>query len=227
MRRFPGVAIGVAALCTVATHAHARSDNVQLASYHGYRSHADGDWDDDGAPRIGRRAVRPALHSDDDWDDDEAPRARRRAARPAPRRQAAVHSVRSSDAAQEPRRAPLASRGFVGFARGGVARTCLTPPARDLLARIEAQFGAVGIVSTCRPGAVIAGSGRPSRHASGNAIDFNAPGGRKAEVVRWLIANHHSGGVMTYSDMNHIHVDIGHHFVALGAPSGGGARRRW
>jgi hypothetical protein len=30
---------------------------------------------------------------------------------------------------------------------------------------------------------------------------------------------------MTYSDMNHIHVDIGHHFVALGAASGGG--RRW
>ena len=56
-------------------------------------------------------------------------------------------------------------------------------------------------------------------HASGQAIDFRVPG-KKAEVVRWLIANHHSGGVMTYSDMNHIHVDVGPRFVALNRPSG-------
>jgi uncharacterized protein YcbK (DUF882 family) len=118
----------------------------------------------------------------------------------------------------------MAARGFIGFARGGVSRTCLSPPARALLERIEGQFGAVRIVSTCRPGAVIAGSGRPSRHASGNAIDFNAPGGRRLEVVQWLIANHRSGGVMTYAAMNHIHVDIGRRFVALGS---GGTRNRW
>jgi hypothetical protein len=208
------LAIGVAALCAVATQAEARSDAGRSGVYDGYRSYADGDWDDDDdAPRARRRAVRVAP--------------RHRAAVRSDRRQAAVLSGRRRQAAPEPRRASLASRGFVSFARGGVARTCLTSSARDLLARIEAQFGSVGIVSTCRPGAVIAGSGRPSRHASGNAIDFNAPGGRKTEVVRWLIANHRSGGVMTYSDMNHIHVDIGHHFVALGAPSGGGGHRRW
>ena len=228
MRPLPVVAIGVAALCALATRAEARPDSVQLASYHGYRSYADGDWDDDGAPRTPRRSMRAALHSDDDADDDEAPRSRRRAARPAPHRQAVARSAPSSgDSARAPRRAPLASRGFVSFARGGVARTCLTSSARDLLARIEAQFGAVGIISTCRPGAVIAGSGRTSRHASGNAIDFNAPSGRKTEVVRWLIANHRSGGTMTYAAMSHIHVDIGHHFVALGAPSGGGRGSRW
>ena len=75
------------------------------------------------------------------------------------------------------------------------------------------------IISTCRPGARIAGSGRISKHASGEAIDFNA-GGRKGEVVRWLIANHKSGGTMTYAGMSHIHVDVGQHFVALN--SGGG-----
>jgi uncharacterized protein YcbK (DUF882 family) len=107
------------------------------------------------------------------------------------------------------------------FARGGTSRACLTPSARALLSRIEAHFGSVRIVSTC-PGAVIAGSGRPSRHASGNAIDFDAPAGRKAEVVRWLIDNHRSGGVMTYARMNHIHVDIGRRFVALNADG-----RRW
>jgi uncharacterized protein YcbK (DUF882 family) len=104
---------------------------------------------------------------------------------------------------------------------GGTSTTCLTPAARALLDRIRGQFGRVEIVSTCRPGARIAGTGRPSRHASGQAIDFRVPG-RKSEAVRWLIANHHSGGVMTYSDMDHIHVDVGPHFVALNRPSGRG-----
>jgi Bacterial SH3 domain/Peptidase M15 len=93
-------------------------------------------------------------------------------------------------------------------------RTCLTTPARALLARIEDKFGPVKLVSTCRPGAVIAGTGRPSRHASGNAVDFDA-GGRKAEIVEWLIATHHDGGTMTYANMDHIHVDIGPHFVSI------------
>ena len=93
-------------------------------------------------------------------------------------------------------------------------RTCLTPPARALLERIEEKFGPVKLVSTCRPGATIAGSGRPSRHASGNAIDFDADS-RKGDILEWLIANHHDGGTMTYSGMDHIHVDIGPHFVSI------------
>jgi hypothetical protein len=145
------------------------------------------------------------------------------------KRRHAAHGSRRHRAARSGRRGrvargeagTIAQRGFLGFARGGTSSVCLTPAARDLLARIEAQFGAVRIVSTCRPGAVIAGSGRPSRHASGNAIDFHAPAGRKAEVVRWLIANHKNGGTMTYAGMGHIHVDIGYHFVALNSHSGG------
>ena len=101
----------------------------------------------------------------------------------------------------------------------GTSTTCLTSAARNLLGRIRNHFGNVEIVSTCRPGAVIAGTRTPSKHASGQAIDFRVPG-KKAEVVRWLIANHHSGGVMTYSDMDHIHVDVGPRFVALNRPSG-------
>jgi Peptidase M15 len=104
-----------------------------------------------------------------------------------------------------------AARGDGG---GGTSRSCLTGAAQGLLNRIESRFGAMRIVSTCRPGATIAGSGRVSRHASGNAIDFEA-GGRKGEVVRWLVANHHSGGTMTYGDSSHIHVDVGPHFVSL------------
>jgi Peptidase M15 len=107
----------------------------------------------------------------------------------------------------------------------GTSTTCLTSAARNLLGRIRNHFGNVEIVSTCRPGAVIAGTRTPSKHASGQAIDFRVPGnfrvrGKKGEVVRWLIANHHTGGVMTYNNMDHIHVDVGPRFVALNRPSG-------
>jgi hypothetical protein len=93
-------------------------------------------------------------------------------------------------------------------------RACLTVAARALLDRIEQKFGPVKVISTCRPGAIIPGSWRPSRHASGNAVDFDA-GSRKAAIVAWLIANHRNGGTMTYAGMNHIHVDIGPHFVSI------------
>jgi hypothetical protein len=109
-----------------------------------------------------------------------------------------------------------------GGGGGGASRGCLQASARALLDRIEAQFGAVSIISTCRPGARIAGSGKPSKHGFGLAVDFEA-GGRKAAIVNWLKANHHSGGTMTYARMSHIHVDIGPRFVSLG--SGGGRRR--
>ena len=107
-----------------------------------------------------------------------------------------------------------------GDGGGGTSRSCLTSAARGILTRIESKFGSVQLISTCRPGATIAGSGRPSRHASGNAIDFEA-GGRKGAIVNWLASNHSAGGTMTYADMSHIHVDIGSHFVSLA----GGERR--
>jgi len=113
-------------------------------------------------------------------------------------------------------------RRYAGSGGGATtSRTCLTPAARNLLDRIESRFGRVEIVSTCRPGAVIAGTNHPSMHRYGMAIDFIAPAGRKAEVVRWLAANN-SGGTMTYANMNHIHADVGrYHFVSLGSGGGG------
>jgi hypothetical protein len=102
-------------------------------------------------------------------------------------------------------------------------RQCLKSEIRALLEKVEDLFGPVEVISTCRPGATIAGSGRPSRHASGNAVDFEARG-RKSAIIKWLAANHHTGGTMTYSDMSHIHIDFGPHFVALAAPSSGRTR---
>ena len=210
MRRLVTIAFGVA-LCSLATAADAQPGDVRYARRGAHPHYADG-----------YRAVR-------------RPRAKRRlSARQSSRRYAAAGRAerraslrrqgRRYEARTQPRhRSSLRDRSFARFARSGTARSCLTPSARALLARIEGQFGSVRIISTCRPGAVIAGSGRPSRHANGNAIDFNAPAGRKTEVVRWLIANHRSGGVMTYAAMDHIHVDIGRRFVALDS----GGRRRW
>jgi hypothetical protein len=93
-------------------------------------------------------------------------------------------------------------------------RACLTAPARALLERIERRFGPVQVISTCRPGATVARTWRASRHASGNAVDFKS-GSRNAQIVEWLIANHRSGGTMTYAGMDHIHVDIGPRFVSV------------
>jgi uncharacterized protein YcbK (DUF882 family) len=88
------------------------------------------------------------------------------------------------------------------------------PPAvfRDLkqrLADVQRRFGPVRIISTHRPGAVIAESGRRSKHADCRAVDFAAPAGKHAQITNWLKANH-NGGVGTYScAMNHIHIDNG------------------
>jgi hypothetical protein len=96
----------------------------------------------------------------------------------------------------------------------GAPRKCLTKAVHTVLDQIEARFGPVKVISTCRPGARIAGSGRISRHASGNAVDFEA-GSRKGAIINWLVANHKTGGTMTYPSMSHIHVDVGQHFVSL------------
>jgi hypothetical protein len=110
--------------------------------------------------------------------------------------------------------APNFGRPEKKVVKGGGNRKGLTPAALALLERIESTFGPVNVISGYRPGATIAGTGRISRHASGNAIDFDA-GSRKTAIVTWLIANHHTGGTMTYSDMSHIHADIGPHFVSI------------
>ena len=51
-------------------------------------------------------------------------------------------------------------------------RACLKGAARELLARIESQFGPMRIISTCRPGARIAGTGLISKHATGRGNRF-------------------------------------------------------
>jgi hypothetical protein len=201
MKRLLPVALGVA-LCTLTTTVEARQGHVIQSE--GFT------WTFGGASNEGANAL---------------PERRRSAQRRGKTRAHARSGNRryvSKYQTQKRGRTGVANRGLVSYARGGASRACLTPAARALLGRIEGQFGAVQVISTCRPGARIAGTGRISRHASGNAIDFNA-GPRKGAIVRWLIANHRSGGTMTYAGMSHIHVDIGPRFVSLNS---GGRRYR-
>lgn len=97
----------------------------------------------------------------------------------------------------------------LALAQPGVVSDCLPSDLKSLVGTIERRWGQVEVISTHRPGARIRGSGRPSRHASCNAIDFRPPAGSYREVAAWLNANH-DGGVGTYSGrLNHIHIDNG------------------
>jgi hypothetical protein len=89
------------------------------------------------------------------------------------------------------------------------SRSCLPTVVRQALEDIENKFGEIEVISTHRPGAVVVGSGRRSKHADCRAADFNPPSGKYTQVVAWLNENH-KGGVGTYScGMHHIHIDNG------------------
>lgn len=89
------------------------------------------------------------------------------------------------------------------------ASGCLPGVLKSRLSQIRKKFGKVQIISTHRPGARIAGTGKRSYHASCRAVDFHAPKGKYSAVVNWL-KSQHKGGVGTYScGMHHIHIDNG------------------
>lgn len=99
--------------------------------------------------------------------------------------------------------------GRVSAAHAANLPSCVPAALRQTLATIESQFGPVKVISTFRKGARIAGSGKPSYHASCRAVDFHPPTGKYAAVASWLKANH-KGGVGTYScGARHIHIDNG------------------
>jgi uncharacterized protein YcbK (DUF882 family) len=87
------------------------------------------------------------------------------------------------------------------------SRSCLTAQTRQVLSGLEARFGAMRVISTCRPGAVIAGSGQPSQHRYGKAVDFMPSPGKRGAVMAWLRSNA-GGAVITYAS-GHIHFDTG------------------
>lgn len=109
--------------------------------------------------------------------------------------------------------------------QASIGRSCLTSDTRAVLDRAEAHFGVTfQLVSTCRPGAVIAGTNHVSEHAHGRAVDLMVPRSvSKQAVVRWLYANA-KGVTMVYRGMAHVHFDTGpYHKLACG---GCGGKRR-
>ena len=107
-----------------------------------------------------------------------------------------------------------------------ISRDCLTWDTRAALEAAEAHFGRpFELVSTCRPGAKIAGTSHDSEHAFGKAVDLKVPRGiSKPAVVAWLF-KHVTGVVMTYRNMSHVHFDTGlFHKLVRGADAYGGVR---
>lgn len=103
-------------------------------------------------------------------------------------------------------------------------RSCLTADTRSILDSAERNFNTkFTLVSTCRPGAVIAGTSHASQHRYGRAVDLHVPSSvSKQAVVKWLYANA-PGVTMVYRGMSHIHFDTGpYHSLACG---GCGVRR--
>lgn len=109
--------------------------------------------------------------------------------------------------------------------RGGSAsRACLTAQTRAVLAQLEGRFGPVRVISTCRPGATIAGTGHPSQHRYGRAVDFMPNPGQRAAMMQWLRGNA-GGSVITYRS-GHVHFDTGGYSRVAYAESGARRVRR-
>lgn len=100
-----------------------------------------------------------------------------------------------------------AQRGTLqGYGKASASRSCLTADTRAVLAGLERRYGPVKVISTCRPGAVIEGTNRPSEHRYGKAVDF-MPNRNRAAQIAWLRSNA-KGAVITYAS-GHIHFDTG------------------
>ena len=87
--------------------------------------------------------------------------------------------------------------------------SCLPSQLNVALADVQARFGPVVVISTHRPGARIR-SGRPSLHASCQAVDFKPAPGTYNRVAAHLRGTW-SGGLGTYLS-GHIHIDTGENY---------------
>jgi hypothetical protein len=103
----------------------------------------------------------------------------------------------------------LQDRTMRGYTRqmASTETSCLPGSLKQALADVRGRFGSIQVVSTHRPGAVIAGSRKPSHHRNCQAVDFRPPSGKYGAVAAYL-KNTWSGGIGTYAS-GHIHIDTG------------------
>jgi hypothetical protein len=108
----------------------------------------------------------------------------------------------------QPKTVPVGPR--VAASKGHSTSTaCLPGRLKAALADVQRRFGPVTVVSTLRRGARIAG-GRPSMHASCQAVDFRPARGTYSQAAAYLRRTWH-GGMGTYSS-GHIHIDTGDNY---------------
>lgn len=67
--------------------------------------------------------------------------------------------------------------------KAGARMDCVPQSLQSVLSEVEQKFGAVTVLSTSRPGAVVAGTGRPSLHRQCRAVDFRVSGRRKPVIA--------------------------------------------
>ncbi|MEP9350954.1 D-Ala-D-Ala carboxypeptidase family metallohydrolase [Xanthobacter sp. KR7-225] len=84
---------------------------------------------------------------------------------------------------------------------------CLPGELRSALADVERKFGPVTVLSTHRPGAVVAGTGRPSQHRDCRAVDFR-PSRNRGAIIAFLRKDPRVQGLGIYRS-GHIHMDAG------------------
>ena len=113
-------------------------------------------------------------------------------------------------------------KSIQGYAKASTSRACLTSDTQAVLSKLEARIGKVSIVSTCRPGARIAGTNRQSKHAIGRAVDFNTR--NKAAAISFLKSQ--GVFVMTYCGMSHVHFNTGQRGVSYCGAKHLSARKR-
>lgn len=118
----------------------------------------------------------------------------------------------------------VATNIFKRYAAASTSLGCLTQKTRSIVEQLKERFGSIAIVSTCRPGAMIAGTGRPSYHRWGMAVDFTPLEAKKKAVVNWLYDQ--KVLVMTYFNQSHIHFNIGQGQRKILLANANGSRKR-
>lgn len=104
---------------------------------------------------------------------------------------------------------PAPARSNANSGKPDVSISCVPNELKAVLREIERRWGDVQIISGYRKGATIRGTGKPSKHATCEAVDFKPAPGTYNAVARWLKETH-NGGVGTYSGhFHHIHIDVG------------------
>lgn len=104
--------------------------------------------------------------------------------------------------------APAEARSRKQHAAASASLDCVPDTLKAVLSDVAAKFGPVQVISTHRPGAVVAGTRRASLHRACRAVDFRPARGTRRAVIAYLRADPRVQGLGIYRS-GHIHIDNG------------------